>query len=285
MLKKSSLFRAAQLQLATMPALCASAASPITYTNARASSCGTTRPLPLVAEVQKADSSTPLACNSATTGSVPTAAQVQARTTYTSVPAAEARITELRTVLEARRLNALTPIPGDTYLIRLDSYIHILTYHTLYNMVSLVAFPQLLPLTPLLIIHPSTSTPMPLPPSLNESSALEDTWALSQRLKWKLLSAPFKQHHCPSSPSRENQGDFVLFRTCLIAYPLSRTPSRLLIHPLTRTYILALTVLSPPSASWFGAYLQALKEQLMTWQKPTGLSPCTLHNTLASSSA
>jgi len=40
--------------------------------------------------------------------------------------------------------------------------------------------------------------------------------------------------------------------------------------------------LSLPFASWSGAYPQAPKEQLVMWQKLTGLSPYTHHNILAS---
>ncbi|KAG1744624.1 uncharacterized protein EDB91DRAFT_1246739 [Suillus paluster] len=107
--KTGSLFRAAQPRLAFTPVLYASATSHTMSTSARASSSGTTRHQPPAEEAQRDASSTPKAYNCATTGNAPMVAQAPARTTSTIALDVEARIMALKSVLEARKLSALTP--------------------------------------------------------------------------------------------------------------------------------------------------------------------------------
>ena len=111
-----------------MPALSASAASHTMSTNARASSYGTAKPPPSVDAVPKAASSMPKAYNSATIGNAPMVVQAPARNTSTNAQDVETRIMELKAVLEARKLKAVTPYHPDAWLRALTKSHLILTY-------------------------------------------------------------------------------------------------------------------------------------------------------------
>ncbi|OJA16495.1 hypothetical protein AZE42_13267, partial [Rhizopogon vesiculosus] len=126
--RNDSLFRAAQHQPAYMLALSVSVVSHTMSTSAKASSYGTTKPPLPVEGAQKVVSSTPKDYNSATTGRGPMVARAPAGTTFTNARGAGARITELRAVLEARKLKALTPYHADTWLRLLNKSGLILTY-------------------------------------------------------------------------------------------------------------------------------------------------------------
>jgi hypothetical protein len=99
-----------------MLALSVSAALHTTSTNAGANSSGMAKLQPSADETQRAVLSMPRVYNSVTTGNAPTVARAPARTTSTSVLDVENRITELRAVLEARKLKALTPYHPDAWL-------------------------------------------------------------------------------------------------------------------------------------------------------------------------
>jgi hypothetical protein len=215
MARTSSLFRAAQRQPATTLALCASAASPTISTSARASFCGTTRPLLRAAEAQRAGSSTPSACNSATTGNAPMAVRVQARTTYTSAPAAGAWIMELRSVLEARRLNALTPYHADTWRHLLEKSGLIRTYSHIPHSLQYGFLGSISPIT-------STYTP-PNNPSVDEhadafAAILEREFSSGRYLgplskaEVEALIGPFQTAPLSIIPKPGKQGRFRLIQ-------------------------------------------------------------------------
>ena len=160
-LRTGSLFRAAQHQLAYMPALSVLAVSHTTFTSAKASSYGTTKPPHPVEGLQKVASSIAKDHSYATTGSDPTAVQAPARTTPTNVQDAEARIMELRAVLEARRLNALTPYHADTWLrllnksglIRIYSHIPQSLQHGFIGSIPIITSTYIPPNSPSVIEH------------------------------------------------------------------------------------------------------------------------------------
>ena len=271
----SHLFSLAQAQGVHQPAPYALDEKHVTCSNARPTFSGM-GPRPGVGRTTKEGLFPRWVKSSASTGTLGVDALPRVMKTDANVPAAGTRITALRSVLELRKNQALTPYNAKAWKLMLVEGGLLDKYPNLPISLAHGFDEESTTLTHLTTAPPSTSCRSASKLSTKNSN-VDATSAHALRTKWKLLLGLSNYPPYLWFPNQANLVASVLCTTFCIPMFLPPTPS-LLITLLMLIYTPAHGAPLPPYVTLFTTCLQALRHPSEMWQKPIVPFPSSIAN-------